>query len=146
MYQGLLHAHNGFRWLVLIALLFAVLLAVSGWASKRKWGRADNLSGLILVMIMDIQFLLGIVLYAFVSPITKAAFNDFGAAMKNSDLRFYAVEHILLMIIALALVHIGRAKSKKDVAPLKKYKASAIFYGVALILVLAAIPWDRAFF
>jgi len=146
MYTGLLHAHNGFRWLVLIALVFAVLLAVSGMASKRKWGRADNLSGLILVMIMDIQFLVGIVLYAFVSPITKAAFNDFGAAMKNSDLRFYAVEHILLMIIALALVHIGRAKSKKNVAAHKKYRAAAIFYGLALVLVLAAIPWDRALF
>ena len=146
MYQGLLHAHNGFRWLVLIALVFAVLLAASGLASKRIWSRTDNLSGLILVMIMDIQFLVGIVLYAFVSPITKAAFADFGTAMKNSDLRFYAVEHILLMIVALALVHIGRAKSKKNVAPLKKYRAATIFYGLALVLVLAAIPWDRAFF
>lgn len=146
MYTGLLHAHNGFRWLVLIALLFAVLLSVSGWAGKRKWGRADNLSGLVLVILMDIQFLLGIVLYAFVSPITKAAFNDFGAAMKNSELRFYAVEHILLMIIALALVHIGRSKSKKDVALEKKHRVSAIFYGISLLLVLAAIPWDRAFF
>lgn len=146
MYTGLLHAHNGFRWLVLIALLFAVLLAISGWAGKRKWGRADNLSGLVLVILMDIQFLLGIVLYAFVSPITKAAFNDFGAAMKNSELRFYAVEHILLMIIALALVHIGRSKSKKDVTPVKKHRVSAIFYGISLLLVLAAIPWDRAFF
>ena len=146
MYQGLLHAHNGFRWLVLIALLFTVLLAVSGWASNRKWGRADNLSGLVLVMLMDIQFLVGIILYAFVSPITKAAFNDFGAAMKNSDLRFYAVEHILLMIIALALVHIGRAKSKKADSALKKHKMSTIFYGIALLLILAAIPWDRALF
>ena len=146
MYQGLLHAHNGFRWLVLIALVFAVLLAASGLVSKRIWSRTDNLSGLILVMIMDIQFLVGIVLYAFVSPITKAAFADFGAAMKNSDLRFYAVEHVLLMIVALALVHIGRAKSKKNVAPLKKYRAATIFYGLALVLVLAAIPWDRALF
>ncbi|WP_319229799.1 hypothetical protein [Draconibacterium orientale] len=146
MYQGLLHAHNGFRWLVLIALVAAVLLAVSGLASKRKWGRADNLSGLILVMLMDIQFLVGIVLYAFVSPITKAAFANFGAAMKNSDLRFYAVEHILLMVIALALVHIGRAKAKKNVTPLKKHRAAAIFYGLALVLILAAIPWDRALF
>ncbi|QIA09584.1 cytochrome B [Draconibacterium halophilum] len=146
MYTGLLHAHNGFRWLVLIALVFAVILAVIGWTGRRKWGRADNLTGLVLVMLMDIQFLLGIILYAFVSPITKAAFNDFGAAMKNSNLRFYAVEHILLMIIALVLVHIGRAKSKKDAAPLKKYRAAAIFYGLALVLVLAAIPWDRALF
>jgi hypothetical protein len=84
-------------------------------------------------------------LYAFVSPVTKTAFNDFGAAMKNADLRFYAVEHILMMVIALVLVHIGRAKSKKDVAPWKKHRSAAIFYGIALLLVLAGIPWERAF-
>jgi hypothetical protein len=65
--------------------------------------------------------------------------------MKNSALRFYAVEHILLMIIALVLVHIGRSKSKKAVAPWKKHRVAAIYYGIALVLILAAIPWDRAF-
>lgn len=146
MYTGLLHAHNGFRWLVLIALVISVSLAISGWAGKRNWNKADNLSGLITVIVMDIQFLLGIILYAFVSPLTKAAFSDFGAAMKNSELRFYAVEHFLLMLIALVLVHIGRVKSKKVVAPWKKYRTTSIFYGIALILILAGIPWDRALF
>ncbi|WP_297092346.1 hypothetical protein [uncultured Draconibacterium sp.] len=146
MYPGLLHAHNGFRWLVLIFLVFAVFLAISGWASKRSWNKADNLVGLILVIFMDIQFLLGLVLYAFVSPITKAAFADFGAAMKNSDLRFYLVEHFLMMFIALILVHIGRRKSKKKAVAWKKYKPATIFYSIALLLILAAIPWDRALF
>ncbi|MDX8338506.1 hypothetical protein SLH46_04890 [Draconibacterium sp. IB214405] len=146
MYQGLLHAHNGFRWLVLIMLVVSVIMGFAGWIGKRNWGKANNLTGLILVMIMDIQFLLGIVLYAFVSPITKAAFANFGAAMKNPELRFYAVEHFLMMFIALALVHIGRAKSKKDVAPWKKHQVTTLFFGIALILILAAIPWDRAFF
>ncbi len=89
--------------------------------------------------------MIGIVLYAFVSPITKAAFNDFGAAMKNADLRFYAVEHIFLMIIALVLIHIGRAKSKNSVAPWKKHRSAAVYYGISLVLILAAIPWERAF-
>jgi hypothetical protein len=95
---------------------------------------------------MDIQFLIGIILYAFVSPLTKAAFSDFGAAMKNPALRFYAVEHILLMVIALVLVHIGRSKSKKAIAPWKKHRAAAIYYGIALVLILAGIPWDKALF
>lgn len=146
MYSGFLHAHNGFRWLVLIALVVSVSLAISGWAGKRNWNKADHLSGLITVIVMDIQFLLGIILYAFVSPVTKAAFSDFGAAMKNSDLRFYAVEHFLLMLIALALVHIGRVKSKKVTAPWKKYRTASVFYGIALLLILVGIPWDRALF
>lgn len=146
MYSGLLHAHNGFRWLVLLFLVFAIFLTISGWVNRRKWTKADNLIGLLLVVIMDIQFLLGIILYAFVSPITKAAFTNFGAAMQNSDLRFYAVEHLLMMLIALALVHIGRAKSKKKTVPWKKYRVASVFYSISLIIILAAIPWDRALF
>ena len=144
MYTGLLHTHNMFRWLVLISLVLAVFFALTGWFGKREWYKRDNLTGLLLTIFMDIQFLVGIILYAFVSPITKAAFTDFGAAMKNADLRFYAVEHILMMVIALVLVHVGRSKSKKAVASWKKHRSAAIFYGIALLLVLAAIPWDKA--
>jgi len=143
-YTALLQTHNIFRWLVLIALVVSVVLAFSGWLGKRGWKKVDNSSSLLLNIFIDIQFLIGIILYAFASPLTKAAFNNFGAAMKNADLRFYAVEHILIMVIALVLVHIGRAKSKKDMAPWKKHRAAAIFYGISLILVLWAIPWDRA--
>ena len=114
MYTGLLHTHNMFRWLVLAALFLAVLFALTGWYTKRKWTKGDNIIGLVLTIFMDIQFIVGIILYAFVSPITKAAFSDFGAAMKNVNLRFYAVEHILMMVLALVFVHIGRAKSKKS--------------------------------
>jgi hypothetical protein len=88
----------------------------------------------------------GLILYFFVSPFTKAAFADFGAAMKNADLRFYAVEHLSLMVIALILVHIGRIKSKKALVYVNKHKSAAIWYGIAFILILTGIPWDRAFF
>ncbi|RIJ49140.1 cytochrome B [Maribellus luteus] len=146
MYTGLLHAHNGFRWLVLLALVVSVVLAISGWLGKREWKKTDNLFNLILVIFTDLQFLVGLVLYAFVSPITKAAFQNFGAAMKNPDLRFYAVEHILLMVVALVLIHIGRSKSKKASSSVKKHRTAAIFYTLSLVLILAGIPWSRALF
>ena len=144
MYTGLLHTHNLFRWLILIAALVAILFAFTGWFGKKEWKKKDNLVGLLLTIFIDIQFLVGIILYAFVSPVTKAAFADFGAAMKNADLRFYAVEHILIMIIALAVVHIGRSKSKKAATPVKKHRVAALFYTIGLILILSAIPWSRA--
>ena len=145
MYTGLLHTHNMLRWLVLVTLIFAVAFAFVGWFKKREWTKKDNITGMLLTIFIDIQFLVGIVLYAFVSPITQAAFNDFGAAMKNSDLRFYAVEHISLMVIALILIHIGRAKTKKAIGHWKKHRIATIFYGISLLLILAAIPWERAF-
>ena len=144
MYTGLLHTHNLFRWLVLVVLFLAVLFAFIGWLGKNDWKRKDNAIGLILTIFMDIQFLIGFILYAFVSPITRSAFADFGAAMKDENLRFYAVEHIFIMVIALILVHIGRSKSKKVAIPWKKHRVSAIFYGISFVLILAAIPWARA--
>src|SRR5690554_2994764 len=127
MYTGLLHTHNLFRWLVLIALILAVLFAFIGWMGKKEWSKKDKITGLVLTIFMDIQFLIGLILYAFVSPFTKAAFADFGAAMKNADLRFYAVEHILVMVIALVFVHVGKSKSKKAVESSRKLRAAAIW-------------------
>lgn len=146
MYTGLLHTHNMFRWLVLLALVLALVFAFIGWSGKKDWTKRDKITGLVLTIFMDIQFLVGLILYAFVSPFTKAAFADFGAAMKNADLRFYAVEHILLMLIALVFVHIGKSKSKKLQEHWKKHRAAAIWFGLALVLILIGIPWDRALF
>jgi len=144
MYTGLLHTHNMFRWLVLIALIITLIFAFAGWFGKKNWTKRDHVSGLVLSIFLDIQFLVGLILYFFVCSVTKAAFADFGAAMKNADLRFYAVEHILLMIIALVLVHIGRIKIKRINADWKKHRAAVIWYGISLLLILAAIPWNRA--
>ncbi len=146
LYTGLLHTHSMFRWLVLITLIVAIILGFSGWLGKKEWTKKDNLAGLLLTIFIDIQFLIGIILYAFVSPITKAAFANFGAAMKNDEQRFYAVEHILMMMIALVIIHIGRAKSKKAISDVKKHRSAALFFTAALILIIAAIPWDRALF
>jgi uncharacterized membrane protein len=144
MYTGLLHAHNLFRWLVLLALVLALVFAFIGWAGKKEWSKKDKITGLVLTIFMDIQFLIGFILYAFVSPYTQTAFADFGAAMKNALLRFYAVEHILLMVVALVFVHIGKSKTKKGTLSWKKHRVAAIWFGLALILVLAGIPWNRA--
>lgn len=146
MYTGLLHAHSGFRWLVLITLLVAIVMALFGWIKKRDWSGSDKTTSLLLMIFMDIQFLIGLVLYVFLSPMTKAAFSDFGAAMKNDNLRFYAVEHILMMLIALVLVHIGRSRTKKDIAGWKKQRSAAVYYIFSLLIILMAIPWDRGLF
>ena len=117
-----------------------------GWFSKKEWKNSDGKVGLFLMIFMDLQFLVGLILYAFVSPTTRLAFKDFGAAMQNADLRFYAVEHILMMVIALVLVHIGRARTKKAIAGWKRHQNAAIYYTLSLIIILMAIPWDRGMF
>jgi hypothetical protein len=134
------------RWVLLVIFILAIAFAIIGWLQKKEWAKKDRITGTLLTIFMDIQLLIGLVLYFFVSPLTKAAFADFGAAMKNSGLRFFAVEHILLMVLAVLFVHIGKAKTKKAGADWKKHKAAFIWYGISLVFILLGIPWDRAMF
>jgi len=143
MYTGLLHLHNTLRWIILLAALITLLKYFIGWFSQKPWEKSDNILGAVFTGLMDLQLLTGVILYAFVSPVTQAAFQDFGAAMKNADLRFYAVEHAIMMLIAVVLVHIGRIKSKKATASKAKFAHSLLFFGIAYIIILAAIPWQR---
>jgi hypothetical protein len=61
--------------------------------------------------------------------------------MKEAMYRFYGMEHLLLMLIAVVLVTIGRKKAEKALAPIVKHKKIIVFYSIALILIMAAIPW-----
>jgi hypothetical protein len=110
---------------------------------KKLWTKEDNILGIVFTSIMDLQLLTGLILYFFLSPVTKQVFADFGAAMKDHDLRFYGIEHITMMVIAVILVHIGRVKSKKSKTDLKKFKIASIYYLIATAVIIAAIPWGR---
>jgi hypothetical protein len=124
-------------------MVITLVKYLAGWLGAQSWKKTDNLLSIVFTSIMDVQLLTGLVLYFFLSPLTKIAFSDMGAAMKNADLRFYAVEHISLMIIAVVLVHIGRAKSKKALFDVSKFKIALTYFSIAFALVLFGIPWSR---
>ena len=140
MYSVALVLHNGLRWVALLLLVAAVVRAISG-RGGRTWSNADDDLGKWLVIAMDLQFTIGLLLYVALSPITQAAFNDFGAAMANAQLRFYAVEHAFGMTVALALVHIGRVKIRKASGDHRRHTLAAVCYGLALVILLGSIPW-----
>ncbi|MDX9882335.1 MAG: hypothetical protein RBS73_09730 [Prolixibacteraceae bacterium] len=143
MYIGLLHLHSTLRWLILALAVIVLVKYYMGWAGNKKWKKPDHILAVVFTSLFDLQLLTGLVLYFFVSPVTQAAFADFGAAMKNPDLRFYAVEHFSIMLAALVLIHIGRARSKRAASDQVKFKIAAIFFSIAMILVLAGIPWSK---
>jgi hypothetical protein len=143
MYTGFLDLHNTLRWLLLLSLTVTLVKYLAGWLGNRPWKKIDNILGIVFTSLMDLQLLSGLVLYFFLSPVTRMAFSDFGAAMKNANLRFYAVEHLSMMLIAVVLVHIGRAKSKKAKSDQGKFRIASIFFLIALGLMVAAIPWSR---
>ena len=143
MYTGFLHLHDVLRWLILVSLVITLVKYLAGWLGNQPWKKADNILGIAFISLMDLQFLTGLVLYFYLSPVTKIAFSDMGAAMKNPDLRFYAVEHLTMMLIAIVLVHIGRAKSKKAIPDVSKFKIASIYFLIALGVMVVAIPWSR---
>ena len=143
MYSFTLAAHNIVRWFILIFGILAIIKAFAGWSGKKEWRSLDNKLGLGFTISLDIQLLLGLLLYIVFSPTIKTAFSDMGAAMANSDIRFFLVEHFLMMVVALILAHIGRSRAKKADTDIAKHKNAAVFYTIAMLLILAAIPWNR---
>jgi hypothetical protein len=145
MYTFFLQLHHYLSWLLLLVIIFVAIRAWIGYLSGSKFTAADNISGLVLTIATDVQVLAGLILYLFLSPLTKIAFADFGAAMKNEMLRFYAVEHILVMIIAMIVIHIGRKRAKNASSDKSKHKLSALFYTAGLLIILSRIPWEKIF-
>lgn len=130
MYSILLVLHSWLRWAVLAAGIFAVARGGARKASAGKWYTA----------LLDTQMLLGLLLYFGFSPITGAALENFGAAMRIPQLRYFAVEHVAGMLIAIALAHVGSSRVKKA-APERRARTAAIFYGLSLVALLASMPW-----
>jgi hypothetical protein len=143
MYTALFHSHNLIRWILLILLVFVLFRAWSGWLGKGSYQKIDKITGGMLVGFTHLQLIIGLLLYFVYSPITQAAFKDMGAAMKDANLRFYAVEHILTMIIAVVLIQLGRTFSKKATTDIEKHKKVAIYTTIALLLIISRMPnWN----
>jgi hypothetical protein len=137
MYGWALALHSWIRWLVIVAGAVAVLRA---FAERGIWSSADERAGIVFTTILDVQVLLGLLLYLWLSPITAAARHDIGATMQNTPLRFWILEHPVGMIAAIALAHIGRARIRRA-APATKARTARIFFALALLLVLLSSPW-----
>lgn len=138
------NVHSWTRWLVLLLALVVIFKAISGWLGKKSFTKQDNILGASFVGSMHLQLLLGLLLYFVFSPMGLNAISTMGmgAVMKNADMRYWAVEHFSVMILAVILAQVGRTLSKKTATDWQKHKKSAIFYGLALVLVLSRIPWD----
>lgn len=138
MYQTLKHLHSGFRYIVFVFIIIAIISALIGWLGNKKFTSTNKKINLFTLISAHTQLLIGLVLY-FVSDITKSALSNWSVAMKNPDLRYWAIEHFAMMVIAIALITIGYSKSKKANLDIQKHRNVAIFYGLAFIIILAAI-------
>ena len=136
----MLTIHSLMRWVALILLLVATVQAWRGWRGQLAWTDSSKRLGLFTMISMDIQLLIGLIVFAG-SDLIKVAMASMGEAMRNPELRFFAVEHTAMMVVAIALVHVGYARAKRAMDDASRHKAVAIYFGLALVAVVAAIPW-----
>ena len=139
MYSLVLLLHSWLRWSALIAGAGALATTFSG-RDSRAVAKADRW-GLALMISLDLQMLLGLLLYLGLSPFTAEAFKDFGAAMANGGLRFWAVEHPTMMILAVVAAHVGRIAGRKARTPESKRSRLLLWFTIAVVLMLVGIPW-----
>jgi hypothetical protein len=141
MYLWVLILHSWLRWAVLGLALLALGRSAAGFFGRRDWRPADSQVVRLFGITLDIQVLLGLLLYFVFSPITRAALSEFSEAMRNPSWRFWAVEHGFGMLIAVALAHIGKVRVRKASDSHRKHKMVLIFYGLAVLVIFLSIPW-----
>jgi hypothetical protein len=137
--QVLLVIHSLLRWFILLFGLWTVLNAIAGLAGNKAYTAADGRSNFFFMLSMDIQLLVGLGLYFMGGWFDRL--KDLGNNMKDANLRFFTMEHEMMMIIAWILVHVGRVVVKKAVSSPSKFKKSLIFFGITFLLILIAMPW-----
>lgn len=141
MYSAIKILHSYWAYLVLLVLVLAVGNSIVKTLGKKEYDARDFRVSLFTLIVSHMQLLIGIVLYVSADYFSLISEMGMGNIMKNATLRSNIVEHPLTMIIAIALITIGYSKHKKKRVSEGKLKTIAIFYTLALILVLAKIPW-----
>lgn len=145
-YNIVLALHNIVRWAVVITAFLALARAYLGWIQNRQWAARDRQVGVYFTSALDTQFLLGLILF-FISPWTHALLTgNFTAMMSDPTMRFFSIEHVPFMILAVVLAHIGSARARRASDAASKFRLSAIFFSLSVLVIILMIPWWRPLF
>ena len=142
MQTGLIHLHNFLRWVILILLVISILKAYSGWQGRKVFAPGDKKIWLFTMISAHTTLLLGLYQVALGRyGIFSTTLPEGTSVMKDKFLRFFWVEHPAGMILAIVLITLGYGMSKKSVSDEVKYKKAFYYFLIALIVILASIPW-----
>jgi hypothetical protein len=141
MYVTLLALHSLTRWLVLSSLIFAIISGYRGWLLAKPYSKFDNAVRHITATVAHIQLVLGTWLYL-ISPIVSYFLHNFSTAVHERAIRFFGMEHITMMLIGITVITIGSAKAKRKTIDREKFKTMALWFTVALLIILSSVPWS----
>lgn len=140
MYIIVLVIHSWFRWILLASLLFAIYRSYRGWFRNKAFTPFENTVRHVTATISHIQFLIGVLLY-FVSPVVDYFLNNISTAIHQREIRFFGMEHITMMFLAIALLTVGSSSAKRKRTDKEKFKTIAIFFTLGLLIIFFSVPW-----
>lgn len=141
MYAFILALHSLTRWFVLASLLFALYRAYCGWLTNKSYSKFDDRVRVITTNVAHIQLTIGLWLY-FISPIANYFISHFKEAVHERQIRFFGMEHVTMMLIGITLITIASSKAKRKTLDKDKFKTTAIWLTIALLVILSSIPWS----
>jgi hypothetical protein len=144
MYPTFIFIHSWLRWIILALFIISIVKSFAGFIGQKEYQKGDNALAASLVGCLHLQVVLGLLLYFAFSPITAAVFSGDVSPMKDAAIRYWAVEHIFAMIVAVVVAQIGRTKAKKLSESVAKFKTQAIFFTIAFVIILSRIPFNEA--
>lgn len=144
-YSLILSLHDDLRWLILLLGLTVVITSLIGLLGEKPFRPLGRVTGVLFISVMDVQFVLGLFLCC-LSPWVSQFWTSPAVAMKVKEARFFGMEHLIIMIAALVLAHVGAARSKRAGDDAKAYRTSLVWFSLSLLLILAGIPWWRPLF
>jgi hypothetical protein len=141
MYSILLATHSLLRWLVLVSLLYSIFIAYRGWLFNKTYTRVDDRVRSVTTTIVHIQLVIGVWLYC-ISPVVHYFLHNFSEGVHNRQIRFFGMEHISMMVIAVTVFTIGSSKARRKPTDREKFKTMATWFTAALLIILSSIPWS----
>ncbi|MFT4023558.1 MAG: hypothetical protein QM664_07225 [Flavihumibacter sp.] len=142
MLTGLVHLHSLLRWLILIFLVIAIIRHLNGLKDKNAYTAKDRKTDLLLMIFTHTNLLVGLILW-FAGPMGLKNISNLGMGevMRTAVYRFFAVEHVFGMLVAVVLITIARSAGKPATAGTAAHKKAFYLLLVALLIILATIPW-----
>ena len=141
LYTLTLAGHNIMRWVVLVLAIYALYRVFAGLFGKKEWGDADRKALSFYAIGMDVQLLLGLLLYFVFGGWFGMMSQNMSMVMRDSNMRFFAVEHFSVMLVAVILAHVATVMAKRGSTDRAKFRNGAIFLTLSVLAVLVAIPW-----
>lgn len=133
--------HSSLRWVVLATLFIHLYCLYSGYFKNKEFSKFNKIFSHITVGFVHLQFVVGLYVY-YTSEKIAQFLENVKESMSIYELRFFAVEHSSIMLLAIILITIGSFKSKRIEDDKAKYKTQIIYFTIALVLILTSIPWS----